>query len=282
MTNIPYALYDNRSGQIIATGEADPRHLHLEVREPFHAIAPGPASERDWVPLPPHASAGRITPRPEVPMPTLETWGLDFASGLPPEATVKITSDFVEIEFLPEARRVAFDIAQTLTVEITAPFPWISSPAFTHEVDGTAPDDPAQIAHARLDLVQAHFADLVITQEDALIQAMLGHPTPAQVARHRLKRDMLARHRAGTLTPADEAALAESIRYEKGAKVEEELSAIAKAVAFEDWVTLRADGVRRKALADIDAAQDLAAVFAAVTWAEGESAAAVAEATAKS
>lgn len=222
---------------------------------------------------------GRLMHRP--PLPEFEVTGTSvaFASALPDGAVLHVLSNFLDAEFSVTAVAVALAVPESAHLRFTAPWPYQEVQV---ELDGSAvpaPDD-AQIIWPDLDRMKDYFRRAVAARGDELADTMLGNPDDHTRARWKLKRSIRDRYLAGTNSAADEAAMAESVRY-SDLTVQEELDRIGAKVAFEDWFTMRADGIRQETERRLDVATAPEEALAVIGWAEAESAAAVAEAQAK-
>jgi hypothetical protein len=205
--------------------------------------------------------------------------GWTFESVPPEGAVATVKSQFIDGDFVLGAQAVSLAVPEVAQVTITAPWPYQD---IIVELSG-APQpaaEGAQIIPPDLDRMRAHFLTAVAARGDELSDAMLGNPDDHTRARWKLKRSIRDRYLAGTNSAADDAAMAEAVRY-SGLTVQQELDLIGAKVAFEDWVVMRADGIRQEAERRLNAATTPEEALAVIGWAEAESAGAVSEAQAK-
>jgi len=190
--------------------------------------------------------------------------------------TIFIDSPIYEGEYVLSSPVVALLVPVRVTLRLTAPFPYLPMEIYLDGTPGEIPAD-AQIIQPDLEKMKAHFVDKMYLRSDDLTSEMLGNPSDTTRARWKLKRAILDRHLAGTLTDADKDALAYDVRYEEKT-VEEHLDEIANKADSETRITMLADGVRSEAARRIEKAETPADVMQAIEWAEIEANKAVAEA----
>lgn len=221
---------------------------------------------------------GRARNRPALSVIRVDGQGWDF-DGVPPEGTVAlISSRFIDGEIDLDSQSVVLAVPELAQVQVKAPWPYRE---LAFELDGSAGTTPegAQIIPPELGRMKAYFQAAIYEQADALSLQMLGNPSENTQKRWLVKRALFDKFEAGNLSGTDRTALAEEVRY-SDETVEEHLAVIGQKIAFQNWVTFRADGLRYEAenrLAQAVTPQD---VLGAVAWAEDESAKAVAEAQA--
>ncbi len=270
---IDFTVYDGPTGRILRVGQSQPSTLHHQALGDSEAMIFG-VFDADTH----YISQGRARMRPVLPAITLNGQGWEF-DGLPPEGTAaQVQSLFIDGTFDIDARTVALAVPEPAQVQITAPWPYQDVQI---ELDGTpqAPVADAQIIGPDLDRMKDHFGAELYRQADALMLSMLGNPDENTQKRWLVKRAIFDKFEAGNLSESDRAALAEEVRY-SGETVEDHLTVIGKKVAFQNWVTFRSDGLRAEAENRLDGATIAEEALAAITWAETESANAVAEAQA--
>ncbi|WP_420013913.1 hypothetical protein [Tateyamaria sp.] len=161
-------------------------------------------------------------------------------------------------------------------VQIKAPWPYQE---INFELDGSAGDtsEGAQIIPPELDRMKVYFQSAIYEQADTLSLQILGNPSENTQKRWLVKRALFDKFEAGKLSDTDRTALAEEVRY-SDETVEERLAVIGQKIAFQNWVTFRADGLRYEAEKRLAQAITPQNVLDAVAWAETESTKAVTEA----
>ncbi|MCZ4269027.1 hypothetical protein O4H48_14095 [Rhodobacteraceae bacterium G21628-S1] len=210
-----------------------------------------------------------------------EVSGQGWVFAAPPlgEMVAHIESRFVSGAIPLTAQAVSLAVPDKAQIRITAPWPYRET---RFDLDG-APDgiiEGAQIILPDLDRMKTYYQQAVSARGNELADTMLGHPDQHTRTRWKLKRSILDRFLAGTNTAADEAAIAESVRY-TSSTTQQELDRISAKVAFEDWVVMRTDGIRQETERRLREATNHQEVLTVINWAEAESTAAVAEANSK-
>lgn len=274
MNLIDFSIYDVDTGRILRSGQSQVSTLGQQPMADGEAMIFG-ALDPDLH----FVDRGRAAVRPALPDVQVVGSGFSFAA-MPPAGTVAvIRGDYIEGEVAITAQAVALAVPEAAEVEISGPWPFRTVTLHLPTDAYSGPPD-AQVVPPDLDRMRAYFTRAVAARGDELADAMLGDPDDHRRSRWKLKRSIRDRYLAGSNTAADEAAMAEAVRY-SGRTVQQELDAIGAKIGFEDWVTLRADGIRQETKRRLNAATTPTEMLDVISWAEAESAAAVSEAQAK-
>lgn len=222
---------------------------------------------------------GRVMLRPPLPEATVSGAAVVFDAPLPDGTELQVTSNFLDQTVSVSSKAIALSLPELAQLQFLTPWPYQE---LTVQLDGAAGDLPegAQVIDPDLSRMKLYYQQAVTLRGDELADTMLGNPDAHTLARWKLKRSIRDRYLAGTDSPDDAAAMSEAVRY-SGLTVQEELDRIGAKVAFEDWVVLRADGIRQETERRLMAVATPQEALAVIEWAEAESAAAVAEAQAK-
>lgn len=268
---IEAAVYERVTGRIRRTLTANDLTLGQTPMAEDEALTVG-ASDPDLH----YVFQGRLMHRPS--LPDVETDGqvLTFASALPEGATLHVVSNFIDAEFVAETQVIALAVPEEAQIAIIAPWPYQEQHVGLDGAGSEIPDN-AQIITPDLDRMKAYFEAALYQQADALTASLLGDPDENTQRRWLIKRELYGKFEAGNLSAADRAALGEEVRY-SGQSVDDHLAGIGAKVSFQNWVTLRSDGLRGEAEARLDAAVAPQDVLDVITWAEGETSNAVLEA----
>lgn len=217
--------------------------------------------------------------RPAVGISEVSGQGWVFAAPPLDGMVAHIESRFVSGAIPLKSQAVTLAVPDKAQIKIAAPWPYREARI---DLDGASDGiiEGAQIIPPDLDRMKTYYQQVVSARGHEMADTMLGHPDQHTRTRWKLKRSILDRFLAGTNTAADEAAISESVRY-TSSTTQQELDRISAKVAFEDWVVMRADGIRQETERRLSSATNHQEVLAVIDWAEAESTAAVAEATAK-
>lgn len=270
---LPFTVYDNETGEILRSGQAQNHMADALLQSPGESLLIGEFDGAAY-----YVEKGRARARPSLPAISVTETGLTFAEMPPDGTTITVESRFINGTFDVAMPELAFAVSDAFKVEVTPPFPVLGA-ALEFSCSGAPGGDGAQIIAPDMASMKSYFEAAIAARSDELTLQLLGNPTENTQKRWLLKRAMLDRFEAGTLSGADRAAIAEEVRY-SGATVGDHLAVIETKVRFQNWVTFRSDGLRAEAEARLGAADSPEAVWAVVEWAETESAAAVAEAEA--
>lgn len=270
---IKYTVYNGATGLILRSGEAQASTLSHLATGPNEAVTFG-----EYDPETHFFKNGQPALRPIIPQADVTDTGLSFVGDIPSGATISVSSDFVDFEAEITSNEIFFPVPEAFKVSISGPWPLSGYEMDIHPKGGDAPEG-SMVVPPSVEAMQSYFLPALYAKGEELVTAMLGSPDESTRRRWLLKRSIFDRSLAGTLTDGDRAALAEGVRY-TGGTIEDELADIGEKVAFENWVTFRADGVREESSRQVAEAKDAATVLAAIAWAEIESGKAVAEAQA--
>ncbi|WP_273281084.1 hypothetical protein [Pseudooceanicola atlanticus] len=263
MSRIPYTIFDNDTGQILRTGTTQKEALRDLLQTPAERAILGQSNPRtDYV------ADGKVTTRPTMQASLLPggAWVLDQA---PPAGTkAQIDSLYFAGEIEVTARAMALETPQACRVRIAPPWPWKDLEFTTPKGPREAPAGAQIIRDDAERMRRAVAADLYRIADDMVAEA-LGHPDDKTRARWLLKRTLHDKARAGTLTAADQAALAEEVRF-SGVAIEDHLDAIGAKIDRENQITLRADGLRSEAERRLDKATTSAGIRAVIAWVEAQ------------
>ncbi|MFY0681881.1 MAG: hypothetical protein JXR13_15030 [Thalassovita sp.] len=268
---IDFSVYDRETGRILRSGQSQDTALEHQLLGDNEALIVGALnSETDYVNL------GRSMARPSLPGVTVTGCGFVF-DAMPPAGTeIKIVSRFISETVPVSQQSISLSVPEEAHVEIIAPWPTRSTSVQLVAAPYTGPDGAQNIA-PDIDRMREYFQQAVASRADELADAMLGNPDDHTRERWKLKRSIRDRYAADTNSAADSAAMSEAVRY-SGLTVQQELERVGAKIAFEDWVVMRADGIRQEAERRLNDAIDAAQTLIAIAWAEAESAAAVVEA----
>lgn len=271
---LDYSIYDYKTGRIIQTGTTQPHMIReLPMADGQAVIAQALDPELHYV------HQGRAAIRPEMPNVTTDGCGFTFDAVLPDGAEITIISDFID-QTIPASDNTDWALAVPEAAEITVDAPWpYRSLVFRVTDEAHSISNPSLIA-PDTDRARIYFMTAVAAQGEQLVDTMLGNPTLKQRDNWKLKRSIRDRYLAGVNTTGDDAAMSEAVRY-SGLTAQQELERIGARVEFEDWVVMRAEGIRQETERRLDDASTFQEIATAVGWAEIESANAVAEAQSK-